>query len=647
MSKSRMEQKEEDHIERVLGPVFLPINYLFFYFSLLVLVSVHTLHVFLVEPGFTFSRYFFLMYAIAQCILEVALAVSIYTWIQSYLSIRVKKFFIAFFYVFLLSQIIDFFLERLIDISIWYGIGFVLQESFANFIEMLKATSVPISTWLLSAGALLLFLFLGMQLYKALYYFSKKKPVYFSRRMALSLSFGLFVFLVVWDVIFSPFVHENASRQYLKALPWKTTFLPPKHEILLVDGYLKAPWKDRDCFADLDSRAFSLQRKPDIFLIITESLREDFITEQVAPNLSQFRSESIHFPLALSNANATHISWFSFFYSLFPFHFPHYQADQWSKGSFPLQLFKKMGYEIHLHSGSRLGFYKMDEMIFGKDGYLLNSAHSYATEENLCAADADAKAIDGLCQDIKSSDRSGGRLFIVFLDSTHFGYSWPKEMPLAFTPIDDKINFLEAAISEKNLDKIKNRYRNSIHYIDSLFGKFMNTLKANPSWQDSVIVFTGDHGEEFYEHGHLFHASDLSRPQLNVPLYYKMGSGEVNSAVAAQQMSCHMDVFPSIFHYLIGENLFQDVFQGHSIFSKQEEPYVIGARYNAGRSPYEFYIHNGSQKLIAQFDNKEDVFHSRALRIIATKNLEEENIPYSFSIIHQYFGDALNTLFAP
>ncbi|NDE82157.1 MAG: hypothetical protein EB051_00875 [Chlamydiia bacterium] len=641
-----MENKEACDVDKIEGSSSLSINYLFFYLSLFILAFMHGFHIFLVEPSFTFARYFFLMYALAQCVLEVTLALCIYTWVQSFFSVKVKKFFIAFFYIFLLSQIIDFFLERLVDISIWYGFRLVFQESFANFIEMLKATSVPISTWLLSLSGLVIFLFFGMQLYKLLHFFSKKRPVVFSRRMVVSLSSATFVFLILWDLLFAPFVHDNGSRQYLKALPWKTTFLPPAKEVLLVDGCLKTPWKDQNCFADLDSRAFSLQRKPDIFLFITESLREDFITDQIAPHLSKFRSESIHFPLALSNANATHISWFSFFYSLFPFHFPHYQADQWKEGSFSLQLLKKMGYEIHLHAGSRLGFYKMDEMIFGKDGYLLDSSRCYATEENISPSEADARAINGLCQDIKMSDRSGGRVFIVFLDSTHFGYSWPKDMPLAFTPIDNKINFLEAAVSEKNLEKIKNRYRNSIHYIDSLFGTFIDILKQSPSWDDSVIVFTGDHGEEFYEYGHLFHASDLSLPQLNVPLYYKMGSGEVSTALTADYMSCHMDVFPSILHYLVGENCFQNVFQGSSIFTKQETPYVIGARYNAGMSPYEFYIHNGTQKLIAQFDNKEDIFHSRALRIVATKNREEENLPYSLSIIHQHFGQALNDLFA-
>lgn len=642
-----MSEKEDLDPEKLLPTKTNPVNYLFFAFLLLTVSSIHSLHIFLVEPTFTFSKYFFLMYAVAQSILEVMGFVCLFVWVQSYFPRKIGSFFLVACYLFLISEVIDFFLERLIDISIWYGIEFISQETVGNFLELLKATNIPFSTWTMVALSLGSVLYIGLWVYRLFDYFSKKKPIYFSRRLAISCCVGAFFFLFAWDTIFSPFAHDSSSRQYQKALPWKTTFFPPKQEVLLVDGCLKTPWKDKDCFADLDSQPFSLKRKPDIFLFISESLREDFINAENTPNLDQFRSGSIHFPMALSNANATHISWFSYFYSLYPFHYANYQVDQWKKGSVPLLLLKKMGYEIHLYSASRLCFYQMDQMLFGENNYLLDSNQCYAMEEEMAPCDADARVIQGLCQDIQKEDRSGGRVFIVFLDSTHFGYSWPQDYPTVFQPQEEQINYLEAAISSKNIEKIKNRYRTSLHYIDSLFGQFLTTLKATPSWDESVIVFTGDHGEEFYEHGHLFHATDLSQQQLHVPLYYKMGNGEVHSKVQAGKVSSHMDVFPSILHYVVGEDCFKEVLQGHSIFSNKDWPFAIGARYNAGRSPYEFFIHNGSQKLIAQFDNKQDIFHSRALHILATKNEEEENIPFSLSIIHQHFGEALNTLFSP
>jgi glucan phosphoethanolaminetransferase (alkaline phosphatase superfamily) len=625
----------------------VPVNYLFFIFSFCFLAFIHTLHIFLIEPGFTFPKYFFLLYAFVQCVLEVLTFLSLFVWAQYYFPLRTQSFLLIAAYLFIISQIVDFFLVRLVDISVWYGISFVTQEGSGNFVELLKATNIPLSQWGLVASIGMGFIILCVLFYKVMNYFSIKKPLFFSRRFALSLSVASFFFLFVWDVIFSPFAFDTFSRQYLKALPWKTTFMPPKHEQLLLEGTLKYPWKDRDCFAGLDSRPFSLQRKPDIFLFITESLREDFISHEVTPHLADFRDQHIHFPKAMSNANATHISWFSYFYSLFPFHFSSYSSNQWEKGSVPLVALKKMGYDIHLYSASRLKFYNMDEMIFGKNRYLLDSENCYCMQEDIPPYEADYRTVDGLCREIAKEDRSGGRVFIIFLESTHFGYSWPEDEDVKFTPIDEKINYVEAAVSLRGIEKIKNRYRNALHYMDSLFGHFVQTLKKTSGWEESIIVFTGDHGEEFYEHGHLFHATELTKQQLHVPLYYKMGNMDMKDKVSADVVTSHMDVFPSILHYLIGEECFGSVLQGHSIFSPQKWPYVIGARYNAGRSPYEFFIHNGDQKLIAQFSNKNDIFHSKALNIIATKNDAEENIPFSLSIIHQHFGEALQTLFSP
>ena len=70
----------------------------------------------------------------------------------------------------------------------------------------------------------------------------------------------------------------------------------------------------------LDSRIFSLNHKPDIYLFVIESLREDYITVENSPHLNQFKEKNVSFDLTLSNANATHNSWFSLFHSKFPFY---------------------------------------------------------------------------------------------------------------------------------------------------------------------------------------------------------------------------------------------------------------------------------------------------------------------------------------
>ena len=623
------------------------VNYVFFAFLFVFLVVLHGLHVSLIEVPFTFSKYFYLMYTIGQSVLQVALFFSLFVWLQTFVPTAIIRAILAAAYFFVVCDVIDFFMERLLDISIWYALGFVLQESKGNFIEMLKASNISLGIWAVVFFGAALFVFVGLWLYYLMEKISKKRPIFFSRRLIVSLAVASILFLCLWDNIFSPFLEESPSRRYTKALPWKTTLFPPTKEHLHVEGFLKRPWMDKDCFAELDSHAFALQRKPDIFLFVAESLREDFITGEIAANISHFRDQSIHFAKAFSNANATHVSWFSLFYSLYPFHYASYGKQQWDKGSVPLSLLKKMGYEIHLYSGSRLKYYNMDEVLFGKERYLLSSERVYPQQREMEPWEADRLAMQDLCRDINKSERSGGRVFIVFLDSTHFGYSWPKDFQAPFKPYDQKINYIDAAVSSKNLDKIKNRYRNSIYYIDSLFGEFTETLKKSSLWDESIVVFTADHGEEFYENGHLFHASELSLQQTSVPLYLKIGSGKAYEKIGTRALCSHMDVFPTILHYLVGEDYFGKVLQGHSIFGNQTYPFAISARYNAGRSPYEFCIQREKQKILLQFENREDIFDSRSLNILGVKNHSEEDLSFSLSAIHEHFGEVLDNLFSP
>jgi membrane-anchored protein YejM (alkaline phosphatase superfamily) len=245
-----------------------------------------------------------------------------------------------------------------------------------------------------------------------------------------------------------------------------------------------------------------------------------------------------------------------------------------------------------------------------------------------------------------TNEESGGRLFIVFLDSTHHDYSWQEEYSV-FKPYEEKINFLKVALSNKGLEGIKNRYRNALYYVDALFGKFMQAFDGYQGKEEAVIVVLGDHAEEFYEEGRLFHASSLSHAQTHIPLYYKFGSTSPFKSKEHASMSCQMDIFPTLLHYLTGKEVLQDVLQGRSIFSENRWPFTIMARFNASRNPCEFSIHNGKQKLTATFSDERDIFNAKGLRIISLKNDRNEIISHDLHSIKEHFGDALDQMFTP
>jgi membrane-anchored protein YejM (alkaline phosphatase superfamily) len=624
----------------------LPVNYIYFGFLFLALAALQVYHVLLIGTTSPFTLEVYVTVAVLESFIEVA----VLSWISTFLLKRRLKtihwIYICAITLLFFMRVADFAVVRLMDVSAWRWIELIFQETFTNFVEMLYATNVKLSMWILSFFVLMAVVALSCFLFFLTNKLCHKRPWIFSSKKAIA--FCLLGFLAVGATEVFLYVTQvsHSSFQYSKALPWKRTLLDAKEEIIEVKGYLKDPQTSSFQLSQMDSNSFSLERKPDIFLFVVESLRDDFLTESVTPNLVQFRSQNHHLKNARSISNATHKTWFSLFYSMYPFYWTRFQPKQWDQGGLPLALLKKMGYETHVYASSRLNYYQMDETLFGKNTNLIDHLHEFRVDESLSASETDTMAIEKLCNDIQGSEQKGGRVFITFLDSTHFDYSWPKSKVPKFLPIEDKIDYLEVICGRNRLDTVRNRYRNSIHFIDELFSKFEESMKANNAWDDSVVVFTADHGEEFDEFGCVFHASGLSLPQLQIPLYVKLGGDQTGRNMDNSRVASQIDIFPTIFHYLVGEDFLSPLFQGESLLAEPKRNYVIGARYNASQLPSEFYIQKDSYRMVVEFCNPKDIFHSRFLKVKSIVNDREEKIPFSSSFIQSHFGDALDNLFS-
>ncbi len=69
----------------------------------------------------------------------------------------------------------------------------------------------------------------------------------------------------------------------------------------------------------------------------------------------------------------------------------------------------------------------------------------------------------------------------------------------------------------EELARVRSLYDGEIHFVDRLFGELVARLRALDLYDDSLVVLTSDHGEEFMEHGHLQHGW-LTEENLRIPL---------------------------------------------------------------------------------------------------------------------------------
>lgn len=69
--------------------------------------------------------------------------------------------------------------------------------------------------------------------------------------------------------------------------------------------------------------------------------------------------------------------------------------------------------------------------------------------------------------------------------------------------------------------ELRSLYDQGVAYLDQHLAHLFSDLHRRALYEDSVIVLTADHGEEFQEHGGWWHGTTLYEEQLRVPLLVK------------------------------------------------------------------------------------------------------------------------------
>jgi arylsulfatase A-like enzyme len=88
-------------------------------------------------------------------------------------------------------------------------------------------------------------------------------------------------------------------------------------------------------------------------------------------------------------------------------------------------------------------------------------------------------------------------------------------------------------------------YEGEIVYLDEYLGKLFDELKRRGLYDQTMIVLTADHGEEFHEHGGWWHGTTLYDEQTNVPLIIKP-AGTSARGTTVSDLVTSLDIAPTI-----------------------------------------------------------------------------------------------------
>lgn len=638
-----------DRKNRIIGFIRerLIINPYYFVLLFFGLCGLNCHHAVCAHKDAPFPPIYFLLYGVGQSLLEVLVLAFIANIIRKYLPKAFYLLFIVLSGLCLVMHYLDFLCMRVVDHSLFYVIDVAFDETLDNLVELISLTEM--SPLFIIASFVTVFIFIPVAvviIYRVTARW-RKRPLQASHGHLLRGLLLVPLALFALDLTFSPLLNVEELRFYRRILPWKSTFLAPKSRFLTIPGTWKEFPPEREALRAVETLPLApLEKKPNIYLFIAESLREDYLTDETAPHLTRFREDCMPAGKTLSNANCTHLSWYAIFHSEYPMWWAK-KKERWKSGSIPLRIFKKLGYNIRLYSAAQLKYYGLEELIFGKDRQLADSCKIHTHYVPVTAAVTDGRVTDHLIADHDQEWAKEGNLFLIFLDSTHFNYSWPEGEFSKFLPVATENVRLIGSLSPEEVEPVKNRYRNAIAYVDSLFGRFVRRLREKGVYDDACILFTGDHGEEFMEEGRLFHASHLSRMQTSPPIYYKPGSGMSGDRKSEVTLSSHVDIFPTLFDLLTGRELLPELFDGESLFRSNRFPFTVSGRQNWGRNPHEFFFHTGEEKVtLRHLPGKKGVGQA-VLRIIALKdaNDKSKNPKELESYILNRYGRAFDRFF--
>ena len=77
---------------------------------------------------------------------------------------------------------------------------------------------------------------------------------------------------------------------------------------------------------------------------------------------------------------------------------------------------------------------------------------------------------------------------------------------------------MAADLNETDVDALHRFYDSEIAFTDHHIGRVLDRLEALGLTEDTLVVFTADHGEAFLDHGRIGHATTLYQELLHVPL---------------------------------------------------------------------------------------------------------------------------------
>jgi hypothetical protein len=336
------------------------------------------------------------------------------------------------------------------------------------------------------------------------------------RRTAVQALFGSIAAIAVLEAISYDVRNPWLWEREIRSVPLAFSIVRPEAELASFRVSLRRPRPARERAAAIAVEP--LEEKPDVIVFMVESLRKDVVTPENMPRLSAFSAGAWTFEHPITTGNVTQYSWYGLFCAELPIFYDAARASPAERGSVPLAILRRLGYQIHLFATPDTAYQDIQDVVFGDGGSLLDTEIHPEVPE---VAERDRAVVAAFARSMATKPRGGG-VYVVALDSTHFDYAWGAGFQPPRAPLAPARSATSHEIDAMTREALENRYLNAVAWVDLLLGQALDAVAASGRMGSSYVVISGDHGEAFWEHGAGTHGTDLSREQVEVGFAMKV-----------------------------------------------------------------------------------------------------------------------------
>ncbi len=309
--------------------------------------------------------------------------------------------------------------------------------------------------------------------------------------------------------------------------------------------------------------------RPNVLIVPIEGGRFDMLTPDVMPFLSHWSESNLVFRENFSTGNTTRYGIFGLLYGIYGTYWQRALAEH--TGPTLFKSLKDLGYQFRVLCSANMNYPELHSTCFAD---VLDDVTDLWQCERV---DRDKMMTDTFLQFLDHK-KPGPFLGFVFFDASHQPYSYPPEHAIFNTGnVSEDINYIKLARGEGDMALIKNRYKNSLHYVDSNIQRLIEALQQRGLLENTLVFVMGDHGEEFREFGLFGHDSAFHKYQTQTLMVAHIPG---QSPRAIDRFTSHMDVPATILTYLGAENPLSDYTLGQSMLEEKEQPFQFIANWS-------------------------------------------------------------------